>query len=188
MMTNVFLHGTSGTGKTILSAEIVKIKLSQFLDDKKPVKIIVSMYANPGGTALLLQNMKEKYFKNIGSQVLSLSMLACDLNIEYDWERPKDMINRMIVKLSQMKENIIIFIDELVACWIDGQTTPDWSDVTTAENVVWILSVRPDSWSDEIINLRPPVSDKVLSTKLVRGHRNCLEIRSVVISSFIFSY
>ena len=80
-MTNVLVYGSSGTGKTILCAEIVKIKLSQFLDDKKPVKIIVSMYANPDESALLLQNMKEKYFKNIGSQVLSLSMLACDLNI-----------------------------------------------------------------------------------------------------------
>ena len=81
-----------------------------------------------------------------------------------------------------MKENIILFVDELDACHSGGQTTPDWSDVTTADNVVWILSVQPGSASDETINLRPPISEKVLSTKLVHGHRNCLEIRSVVIS------
>ena len=79
-------------------------------------------------------------------------------------------------------------MDELYPCVGEGQTTPDWSDITTADNVIWILSVNPVSDSDEMINLSPPVSDKVLSTKLVRGHRNCLEIRSVVISSFYISY
>ena len=76
-----------------------------------------------------------------------------------------------------MKENIILFVDELNLCHSNGQITSDWSDVKT-DNVFWILSVRADGSSEETINLRPPVSDKVLSTKLVRGHRNCLEIRS----------
>ena len=90
----------------------------------------------------------------------------------------------VLLKLSQMKENVILFVDELFACDSEGQTTPDWSDVTTADNVVWILSVQPGGGSDEMINLSPPVSDKVFSTKLVRGHRNCLEIRSAAISTF----
>merc|ERR1719300_1595673 len=68
-------------------------------------------------------------------------------------------------------------VDEMFACREEGQTTPDWSDITSADNLVWIVSLQPFSGSDETINLRPPVSDKVLSTKLVRGHRNCLEIR-----------
>ena len=41
MMTNVFLYGSSGTGKTIMSAEIVKIKLSQLMANKNHVQLIV---------------------------------------------------------------------------------------------------------------------------------------------------
>ena len=40
-MTNVFLYGSSGTGKTIMSAEIVKIKLSQLMANKNHVQLIV---------------------------------------------------------------------------------------------------------------------------------------------------
>ena len=43
-MTNVFLYGSSGTGKTLLSSEAVKIKLSQFKQDNKPVRVIVTSY------------------------------------------------------------------------------------------------------------------------------------------------
>ena len=185
-MTNVFLYGRSGSGKTILGAEIVKIKLSQMMESKRDVRVIVTMYTNDESN-LLLQNLREKYFKNIDSQVLPFKTLCRDLNITFEYTQPKDMINKVTVKLSQMKENIILFVDELWACRSDGMTTPDWRDVTTADNVVWILSVQPFNDSDKMINLSPPESDKVLSTKLVRGHRNCLEIRSVVISSFYIS-
>merc|ERR1719204_2954614 len=66
MMTNVFLYGSSGTGKTILGAEIVKIKLSKLMANKKDVTVIVAQYRTLGDD-LLLQNLKEKYFKNIDS-------------------------------------------------------------------------------------------------------------------------
>ena len=181
-MTNVFLYGSSGTGKTILGAEIVKIKLSQMTIDDKPTRVIVTQFNTVSVSELLLQNFREKYFKNIDCQVLPFKVLCDGLNIEFVINQPRVMINKVIVKLAEMKEKIVILVDELYPCVGEGQTTPDWSDVTTADNVVWILSVRPSSSSDETINLSPPVSDKVLSTKLVRGYRNCLEIRSVVIS------
>ena len=64
MMTNVFLYGCSGTGKTILGAEIVKIKLSQMNSEGRPVRAIVSQY-NSDESVLLLENFRDKYFKNI---------------------------------------------------------------------------------------------------------------------------
>ena len=187
-MTNVFLYGSSGTGKTIVSAEIVKIKLSQLQSEGKSVRVFVTPYA-VSESSVLLQNLREKYFKNIDCQVVPLRDLCGQLNIEFEVKHPKDTINRVINKLRENDDvTTILMVDEVWPCHSEGQTTPDWSDIMTADNVVWIVSVRPDSTSDETINLRPPVSDKVLSTKLVRGHRNCLEIRSVVISSFYISY
>ena len=132
---------------------------------------------------MLLEKFRDKYFKNINCQVMRLDKLCAKMEIEFDWNQPRDLISRVITKLSESDDvTTILMVDELFPCRVEGQTTPDWSDVTTADNVVWILSVRPSSSSDETINLSPPVSDKVLSTKLVRGYRNCLEIRSVVIS------
>ena len=158
MMTNVFPYGRSGSGKTILGAEIVKIKLSQMIERKIDVRVIVSIFTD-SESHLLLQNLRENYFKNIDAQVLPFEDLCRDLNIKPDMYQPKDMINKVTGKLSQMKENIILFVDELFACVDDGQRTPDWSDVTTADNVVWILSVNPASNSHETINLSLPVRE-----------------------------
>ena len=109
-MTNLFMYGRSGSGKTILGAEIVKIKLSQMIESKKDVRVIITQY-NSSESDLLLQNLREKYFKNIDSQVLSFENLIRDLDIEYDGSQPKDMINKVTGELSQMKENIILFVD-----------------------------------------------------------------------------
>ena len=106
-----------------------------------------------------------KYFKNIECQVLSSKELCREMNIEHDTSQPKDMINKVIVKLSQMKENIILFVDELRACDSNGQRKPNWSDVKTADNVVWTLSLNPAGFSKETINLRPPVREGVPQKK-----------------------
>ena len=123
-MTNVFLYGSSGTGKTILGAEIVKIKLSQLMADKNDVTVIVTQY-RASESHLLLQNLREKYFKNINCKVLTFEEICREKNIECDMDQPKDMINRVIEKLSQMEKNSILFVDELWPCGDDGQTTPD---------------------------------------------------------------
>ena len=157
--------------------------------DVFPFSVIVTSQSTPKECDLLLENFREKYFKNIATRVLSYSALCQELNIKHDIFKPKDVINKVILKLTERKEETtILMIDELYACSKVGQTTLHWNDVTTADNVVWIFSLAPASDSSEMINLSPPVSDKVLSTKLVRGYRNCLEIRSVVISSFYISY
>ena len=185
-MTNVFLYGRSGTGKTILSAEIVKIKLSQLLEDKTTVRVIVTQYQTVCECChLLLRNFKEKYFKNIDSEVVSFKALCEKLNIKNEFNRPIDMINKVTRKLGERRGVItLLMVDEMSAAYACGQETPDWSNVTTADNIVWILSSSPTSCCDKINYLRPPVSNKVLSTKLLRGHRNCLEIRSVAMATF----
>ena len=100
------------------------------------------------------------------------------MNIEFDYKHPKELIKSVIERLSRRNDRItILFVDEVIPCLLEGQITSDWSNISTADNVVWILSLQPFSDGHETINLIPPVSDNVLSTKLVRGHRNCPEIR-----------
>ena len=45
-MTCILLEGSSGTGKTLLSSEAVKIKISQFDSQDKPVRVIVTKYVS----------------------------------------------------------------------------------------------------------------------------------------------
>ena len=57
----------------------------------------------------------------------------------------------------------------------------DWTDLATADNVEWILSMRPNSGrSKETINMKPPSGPSILDRKLLHGHRNSYPIRSGV--------
>ena len=181
-MTCIFMGGSSGTGKTLLSSEAVKIKITQLESEKKPVRVIVTMYAS-SESDLLLQNFKDKYFPNMNTDisVKTFAKLCEDLTMDCDYSYPKEMINKIVGSLSSSDpEQITIFMcDELYGCDDHGQVSADWSDLSTAPNVIWILSVNPEGASVEMQNFRPPSGPGILSTKLVHGHRNCYQIRSV---------
>ena len=174
MMTNVFLYGSSGTGKTIVSAETVKIKLSQFKSINKPVKVIITQFT-PRENDILMKNFKEKHFCEMDISICSLKMLSESLDIDFDYQHPKKMIEEVVNKLSERKEMTILLCDELFSCDTEGQKTPDWSDMRTADNVVWILALRPDSGSRETTNLIEPRDANVHVTK--GGYHLCLEIK-----------
>ena len=184
----LFLWGSSGTGKTLLSLETLKIKLSHFKSQNKTVKVIVTTFWSE---PLLLKNISQKYLVNISDvQILPLYNLCEELNIKFDKEHPRDLINNVISSLSSDKTHdiTILYVDEVRPCDDDGQATPDWRDVITPENCQWILSLRPEGWSSETIDLTPPSHSSVVERKLIHGHRNAYLIRSAGISSFYISH
>ena len=177
---NVFLWGFSGSGKTAIAMEAVKIKVSHCKEKNKSVRVIVTKYAWQKEPQLLT-NMRE-YLKNIDVQILTLKQLCKDLNCKFDLTQPKDTINAVIRSLSSDEtDQLTIFVcDEVNPCRRDGQTTPDWTDLATADNVEWILSMRPTGGdSTETINMKPPSDPSILDRKLLHGHRNSYPIRSV---------
>ena len=176
---NVFLWGFSGSGKTAISMETVKIKVSHCKEKNKSVRVIVTVWGRIDDQQLLT-NMRE-YLKNIDVKIIMLNQLCKDLNCKYEVTQPKDTINAVIRSLSSDKtDQLTIFVcDEVDPCRDDGQTTPDWTDLATADNVEWILSMRPDSGSSETINMKPPSDPSILDRKLLHGHRNSYPIRSV---------
>ena len=182
----LFLWGSSGTGKTLLSLETLKIKLSHFKSQNKTVKVIVTTFRYE---TLLLENIREKYLVNISDvQILPLNQLCEELNIKCDLFHPRDLINNVISSLSSVKTHdvTIFYCDEVWPCDDDGQTTPDWRDVITPENCQWILSLRPVGGSGETINLTPPSHSSVVERKLIHGHRNAYLIRSAGIGILLF--
>ena len=99
---------------------------------------------------------------------------------EPDVEHPKDVINKIITALSTNSDEHYLFVsDEVVACHGDGQTSANWTDIALAENVTWVLAIRPNSNDGDIKNLTPPSGPSVISRKLVHSHRNSYQIRSV---------
>ena len=184
----LFLWGSSGTGKTLLSLETLKIKISHFRSQNKTVRVIVTTFWSE---PVLLENIRQKYLVNISDvQILPLGQLCQELNIQFDRDNPRESLNKVISSLSSAKtHDITIFLcDEIPPCDSNGQTTPDWRDVITPENVQWILSFNPHGFS-ETNNLTPPSHSSVVERKLIHGHRNAYLIRSAGISSFhIFHY
>ena len=178
---NVFLWGFSGSGKTAIAMETVKIKVSHCKEKNKSVRVIVTQYTRRCNVQLLT-NIRE-YFKNIEVNILPLHQLCKDLNCKWVMSQPKEMINAVIRSLSSDKtDQLTIFVcDEVPPCRSDGQTTPDWTDLATADNVEWILSIRPTCSSKETINLKPPSDPSILERKLLHAHRNSYQIRSVSI-------
>ena len=176
---NVFLWGFSGSGKTAIAMEAVKIKVSHCKEKNKSVRVIVTKFTMSDESELLT-NMRE-YLRNIDAQILILKQLCKDLNCKYDLTQPKDTINAVIRSLSSDEtDQLTIFVcDEVETCRDDGQTTPDWTDLATADNVEWILSIRPNTGSRETINMKPPSDPSILDRKLVHSHRNSYPIRSV---------
>ena len=174
----MFLWGVSGSGKTILAMEAVKIKLSYCKEKNKSVRVIVTKSSSSDDK--LMTNMRE-YLKNIDVQILSLKQFCIDLNCTFDLDQPKDTINAIIRSLSSDEtDQLTIFVcDEVEPCRSEGQTTPDWTDLATADNVEWILSMRPVTDSEETMNMKPPSDPSILYRKLLHGHRNSLPIRSV---------
>ena len=176
---NVFLWGFSGSGKTAISMETVKIKVSHCKEKNKSVRVIVTKFSSFDDEQLL--TVMREYLRNIDVQILSLYQLCEDLNCKVDLHQPKDTINAVIRSLSSDKtDQLTIFVcDEVPPCDSRGQTTPDWTDLATADNVEWILSMRPNTASKETINMKPPSDPSILDRKLLHGHRNSYLIRSV---------
>lgn len=108
----ILLEGSHGTGKTLLSSEAVKIKISQFKSEDKPVRVIVTQYRSRK-SRFLLKNFEDNYFKNIDVSILTFGKLCEDLNIEYDIDYPKDLINKIVGSLSNSDHVTIFFCDEL---------------------------------------------------------------------------
>ena len=82
---NVFLWGFSGSGKTGIAMETVKIKVSHCKEKNKSVRVIVTKYSLFDDEQLLT-NMRE-YLKNIDAQILTLSQLC----------KQRDAMNAVII-------------------------------------------------------------------------------------------
>ena len=174
------MYGSAGTGKTLILMDALKIKVSKLVSQGRRVRILATAFYDYVTTELL-NNFTTKYLVNMKNvEVIDLENLCRELNIEYNYDTPRNTINRVITSLSEKypDEVTILLMDEVFPCESE-QTTPDWRDLEVRENVIWLLGLSPRVYSSATsTEVLPPVNSSVLTRHLVFKHRNCPQIRN----------
>ena len=63
---NVFLWGSSGTGKTLLLAQILSMKISHFVNlGEKRLNVLISSYFSTSQKSKLMEDLQEKYLPHL---------------------------------------------------------------------------------------------------------------------------
>ena len=169
----MFLTGSAGTGKTLMLSEALKIKLSKLKHRRNKVKIFVTTYFN--SETELLDKYRSHYLVNIDDINFSdIKQLCDDLNIKFDDGQPESTMNNVVRSLSdKYTDSTIILLCDEVRCF----GSPDWSNMETCHNVIWLLAINPRSYGRGNMNIVYPTSDDVFSQQLQVKYRNCHQIR-----------
>ena len=178
-MTSLFVWGSAGTGKTLMLMEALKIKLSKLLSQGRKVRVLATaFYDEPE----LVKKFSDKYLVNMKNiEVMDLSELCDELNIEYGRFNPLDTVNRVIRSLSDSSDDTVtlLLIDEVRPC-SDDQPDPDWRDLEVRDDVILLLGLSPNAYNASSTEVLPPENNSVLTRHLVHKHRNCPQIRNVI--------
>ena len=178
-MTSLFVWGSAGTGKTLMLMEALKIKLSKLLSQGRKVRVLATAFYYESE---LRKKFRDKYLVNMKNiEVMKLSKLCDELNIEYGRSNPLDTVNRVIRSLSDSSDDTLtlLLIDEVKPC-NDDQPDPDWRDLEVRDDVILLLGLSPIAINASSTKVLPPKNNSVLTRHLVHKHRNCPQIRNVV--------
>ena len=172
---SLFLTGPSGTGKTLMLAEALKIKLSRLKQKSRAVRVFVTTFAK---RTKLLEKYREHYLVNLKDITFTdIQQLCKELNIQSRYFRePQIAMNSVVTSLSKKYSDsvVILLCDE-----VKNGMSADWSNMKTCHNVIWLLAVNPRSEINKKIKLKivPPTTDQMLSQYMEIKYRNCIQIR-----------
>ena len=145
--------------------------------------------------------------KNI--EVMDLYKLCSELNIENNYEPPRDRLPRLILNILDKFPNLdidfgqspldilnrvitslsdkyrdtdivtLLLVDEVKSSAYK-ERSPDWRDLEVRENVIWLLGLSPRALYATSTEVLPPVNSSVLTRPLIYKHRNCPQIRNFI--------
>jgi len=143
---NLFLWGSSGTGKTILLVEALKVKIATLKKEGRKMKIYVTTFKK-NETTFLRNKLKNEYLMNIQEDftVTSIQELSTDLklNIQFNKTQPCMTFNKVTAALSRKysEYEVVLLCDECKPNYELGE--PDWSKTVTRENVHYLVALQP---------------------------------------------
>ena len=154
-------------------SEALKIKFSKLKHRGADVKIFVTTFDED--YTELLDKYRQQYLVNMGDIIFTnIRQLCRDFNIKYDHRVPQSTMNNVVRSQSdKYSDSLVILLCDEVKCW----DSPDWSNMETCHNVIWLMAINPRSNAVVNMNIVPPTSDDVLSQQLQVKYRNCHQIR-----------
>ena len=152
-------------------SEALKIKLSKLKHRGADVKIFVTTFMD---YTELLDKYRQQYLVNMGDIIFTnIEQLCLDLNIKYSSTDSQSTMTNVVRSLSdKYTDSTVILLCDEVRCY----KSPDWSNMKTCHNVIWLLAINPSSYHSNM-NIVYPTSDDVLSQQLQVKYRNCHQIR-----------
>ena len=198
---NVFLWGSSGTGKTVMLAEAVKIRASQCKQEGKDVRVIISTSSSLSEGAPLWRDLQQMYLKDIPGImsirfVKNLAKLSKELNADPSIGHPQAQIQNILAALSQDSSvHTILVADEV---WPDtthykGRKTGcklcvegvDWGSLAPSDGVDLFMALSTlcmgvSGHRHQDFNIVPPRHPEIQPWKLDTPHRNSPAIRQLV--------
>ena len=182
---NLFLWGTSGSGKTLMLAEALKMKLSHLRrEGKQEIRVIVTTMQ---GRDPLMKDLQEKYLPDIArNSFIEIRELARELSddIRYEKDRPQNTLKNLLIFLnaqrSHSSSHTILLVDEVIPMSKEEEDNDagkaDWSSLRSPEGVDFIVSLHTFASSAAVWEVVPPTDSRVLSHRLTTPHRNCADI------------
>ena len=179
------MWGTSGSGKTLLLAEALKMKISQLKREGKQVRVIISAMTN---TEFLMKDLEAKYLPDLAgddnARFISLPDLARELKCEHDTAHPQLYIEKILSSLSSQHSSssphTILLVDEVNPMSKDEKEkdscTADWSELTNRDGVDCLISLQTYTDSRSLFNVVPPHNKHIVGQRLLTPHRNCAKI------------
>ena len=180
---NLLLFGSSGTGKTLLLCEALKIKICKLKRREMKIKVFVTTFE--WMAELILQKIKDEYLNTLAEEIsfIGLRELCKTLDVEYDSFKAQATLNHVIPALSAQHEDaqVLLLCDELWCC--SSRAEPIWSEIATPDNVHWFIALNPST--DPIakygkqVEISLPTCEDVHCFQLLEKHRNSLPIKEL---------
>ena len=181
---NVFLWGSSGTGKTIILTEVLKMKASYYKMNGVKLNVLVTSYiATP--QSQLIQDLQKKYLAHLPTtvqvQYIALSELCTELGLKFSNEDSQSTINaiiKIIAAFEQKGFHNILLIDEILSINIltANNNLCDWSSLAIPSNIDVLLALNPQGVNfKRKFQIIPPKSKDTISQQLIEKHRNSFE-------------
>lgn len=195
---NIFVWGSSGTGKTVMLAEAVKIRVSQYKQQGKDVRVIISTSNTLSEGAPLWRDLQEMYLKDITGIksirfVKNLTKLAMELKADPAAGHPQTQIGNIVAALSQdTSVHTILVADEVWPQGIHGRGKKegcklcvegvDWGALAPSDGVdlFMALSTLSMGFLSRPVEIVPPRHPDIQPWKLNTPHRNSAAIRQLV--------
>ena len=179
---NVFVWGTSGSGKTLMLAEALRMKTSQREREGKQVRVFISIMFGES----LMSDLKQKYLPNLTDvgdvtvRFVHLVDLATELDVKYNRNHPRATLENILASLSDHHDtdpnHTILVVDEVIPQSDEEEQSggiADWSYFSSSQDGVdIILALGTFTASRTLHKVKPPSDLQFVCQRLTKPHRN----------------